>query len=187
MWLWTTYPELPTSSTVAGGLQFEQLGIAAACGQQLIMRASRLDLSVRQHQDAVGHAHAGKSVRNQHRGAAGTEFLEALENLELGARIQRRGRFVEDQHLCVTHIGAGNRHFLPFTAGQVDAVLEPLTDDLVVAFGKFRDDLVGQRTLRRDDDALAVGACLDAADGDVLGGGEVVADEVLEDHPNVVA
>ena len=61
------------------------------------------------------------------------QFLEALEHLELGARIERRRRLVEDQHLRLAHVGARDRDLLPFAAGQVDAVLEALADPLVVA------------------------------------------------------
>src|SRR5690606_2325460 len=89
------------ASTIAGGLQLEQLGIAAAGGHQLLVGATGLDPAAGQHQDAVGHAHAGEAVRDQHRGAPPRELLEALEHLELAARVQRRGGLVEDHHLGV--------------------------------------------------------------------------------------
>ena len=60
------------------------------------------------------------------------QLLEALEHLELGARVEGRGRLVEDQHLRVAHVGAGDRDLLPFAAGEVDAGPEALADHLVV-------------------------------------------------------
>ena len=54
------------------------------------------------------------------------QLLEPLEHLELGARIERRGRLVEDKHLRVAHVGARDRDFLPFAARQVDAGLKRL-------------------------------------------------------------
>ena len=103
------------------------------CREQLLVRADRLDRAVGEHDDAVGHAHAREAVRDQHRGLAARQLLEALEHLELGARVERRRRLVEDQHLRVAHVGARDRDLLPFAAGQVDAGAEALADHLVVA------------------------------------------------------
>jgi hypothetical protein len=64
--------------------------------------------------------------------------LKRLEDLELGPRVERRGRLVEDQHLGLAHIGARDRHFLPFAARQLDAVLEAFADALAVAAGQPR-------------------------------------------------
>src|SRR5690606_3216448 len=57
------------SSTISGRLQFEQLGVTPALRHEFVMRAAGFDPAACQHQDAVGHAHAGKAVRDQHRGA----------------------------------------------------------------------------------------------------------------------
>src|SRR5690554_1698863 len=82
---------------------------------------------------AVGHADAGEAVGDEHHGAPLAELAEALEHLELGARVERRGRLVEDKHVGAAHIGAGDRDLLPFAAGEVDAVAEAAADHLVVA------------------------------------------------------
>jgi hypothetical protein len=50
--------------------------------------------------------------------------LKALEHLELAARVQCRGRLVEDHHLRVAHVGARDGDLLPLAAGQIDAGLE---------------------------------------------------------------
>ena len=53
--------------------------------------------------------------------------------------------------------------------------------------GSFADDLVRQAALGGGDDARAVVARLDAADGDVVRGGEVIAHEILEDDADIGA
>ena len=45
----------------------------------------RFDGAVFQHDDAIGHAHAGEAVRDQHDSLAAAELLEALERFVLGA------------------------------------------------------------------------------------------------------
>ena len=173
--------------TVPRRLQFEQFRVPAALRQQFAVRAAGLQAPFVQHQDAVGHAHAGEAVRDQHRRAAVREFLEALEDLELAARIERGGGFVEDHHLRIAHVGARDRDLLPLAAGQVDAGAEAAADDLVVAVRQCRDHFIGERAPRRFFDALAVVHRVDLADADVLRRGEVVAHEVLEDHADVRA
>ena len=44
-------------SAVSGGLQFKQLGIAAAFDHQLFVGTAGFDATVGQHQDAISHAH----------------------------------------------------------------------------------------------------------------------------------
>ena len=61
----------------------------------------------------------------------------------------------------------------------------PMT--LIVSLGKLANDLVRQAALGGGDDARAVIARLDAADGDIVGGGEVIADEILEDDADIGA
>ena len=77
------------------------------------------------------------------------QLLEALEHLELGARVERGGRLVEDQHLRIAHVGAGDGDLLPLAAGEVDAGLEAAADQLVVALRQPGDHLVGQARRRR--------------------------------------
>ena len=83
--------------SIAGGLQLEELRVAPALLQQLPVGAGRLDGAVRENDDAIGHAHAGKAVRDQHDGLAPAHFLETPEHLEFRARVERRRRLVENQ------------------------------------------------------------------------------------------
>src|SRR5579862_9538682 len=84
-------------SSIPRRLQFKQLGVVSLLRDQFGMRAGFLDTATFQHDDPVGHAHRRKTMRDDHRGLAGTEFLEALEYLKLRTRVERRGRLVEDQ------------------------------------------------------------------------------------------
>ena len=176
------------TSPVSGRLQLEQLGVEAGLRDQLLMGAGCLDRAVGQHEDAVGHAHAGKAVRDQHGGLALAQLLEALEHLELGARVEGGGRLVEDQHLGLAHIGAGDGDLLPFAARQLDTVLEALAD----ASGRSRP--AAGRSPRRPGCVLAARSmrarssrAVDAADGDIVAGAEVVAHEILEDDADAAA
>ena len=67
-------------------MQLEELGVTATLPEELVVGTHRLDLPVDEDQDAVGHAHAGEAVRDEDGGLAGAQLLEALEDLELGAR-----------------------------------------------------------------------------------------------------
>src|SRR5688572_32922394 len=97
------------------------------------MRADRFDPSVAEDDDAAAHPHARKTVRDEERGLARAQLLEAAKHLELRARVERRGGLVEDEDLRVAHVGARDGDLLPFAAGQVDARSPALADDLVVA------------------------------------------------------
>ena len=115
------------------------------------------------------------------------KLAKALEHLELGARVERRRRLVQDQQLGVAHVGARDRDLLPLAAGEVDAAAEALAEDLVVAVRQPPDDAVGEAPLRRGGDPRAIESRIDAADGDVLARGQVVAHEILEDDADVPA
>src|SRR5207342_858597 len=66
--------------SIASGLQTEQVGVAAACGEQPGV-AAVLDHAPRfEHEDAVRHAHGREPVRDQDRGAPGGERAETLEH-----------------------------------------------------------------------------------------------------------
>src|ERR1700721_4205824 len=95
------------------------------------MGAGSLDGAVGENQNAVRHADAGKAMRDQDGGFSGTELLETLKHLEFRSSIQSRGRLVEDQYRRLAHVGARDRDFLPFPAGQFDAVLDACADLLL--------------------------------------------------------
>src|SRR5450755_2298818 len=175
------------SLSVASGLQFEQFGVAPSLLQQFRVSAHGFDGPIHQHHDAIGHAHAGKAVRYQYHGLAVAQILEALEHLEFRTRVERCRRLVEDQELRVAHVGTGNRDLLPLAAGKIDSAAEALADNLIVSFRELPDELIGEAALGGGDNARTVVARLDASYRDIVGGGEVVADEILKDDANVGA
>src|SRR4051812_14595381 len=164
-------------SAIACRLQLEELGIAPAAREQLLVRPDRLDAPISQHQDAVGHAHAREAMRDEDRRLGLRQLLEAAEDVEFGSRVQRRGGLVEDEHLGIAHVGAGDGDLLPLAARQLDARAESLADHLVVAARKLCDHLVGAALVRGRLDAVAIFARFDPSHRDVLGGGEMEAHE----------
>src|ERR1700682_5439687 len=82
-------------------LQLEELRITPALGEQFFVGSHRFHAPVAEDYDAVGHAHAREAVGNKDRGLARGELLEALEDLELGARVERGRGLVQDQHLRI--------------------------------------------------------------------------------------
>src|SRR5206468_3171509 len=100
--------------------------------QQFGVGAYGFDGAIRQHDDAIGHADAGKAVRYQYCRLALAQFLEALEHLELRTRVERRGRLVENQKPRVAHVGMRDRNLLPLAAGEVDAGSKALAQNLIV-------------------------------------------------------
>src|SRR5260370_26074343 len=108
---------------------------------------------------------------DQHGRLAFAQFLEALEHLELGACIERRRRLVEDQHLGFAHVGARDRHLLPFAPAELDAILETLPDPLGVARPQPGEELISLAAARLPSDALPVDAPPDASARDTFAGG----------------
>jgi hypothetical protein len=73
------------------------------------------------------------------------------------------------------------------TAGEVDARADALADDLIVSPEKLPDDLVRQAAPGGGNDPRAIAAGLDASYGDIVGRGQVSADEVPKDEPDLGA
>src|SRR6266568_1436455 len=96
-------------------------------------------------------------------------------------------RTVEDEDLRVTHVRTRERDLLPLAARQLDAVLEPLPEHLVEALRHALRDGVGEAALGGLANPVFVIHRLDLTDANVLAQDEVVADEILEDDPDVLA
>src|SRR5262245_56657499 len=87
------------SSPVACRLELEKLRVAPARGEQLVVSAHGFDLALGEDEDAVGHADARETMRDEHGGLPVAQLLEALEHFELGPGVERRGGLVEDEEL----------------------------------------------------------------------------------------
>ncbi len=106
---------------------------------------------------------------------------QALEQVVLRLRVQRRRRFVEQQDPCVlAHERPREGDLLPLTSGQVDPGVEPFTEGGVVALGQVRDQLVRSRLFACADHGLPVCDLRDIPKPDVLRCGRLVIHVVLE-------
>src|SRR5206468_12842153 len=112
---------------------------------------------------------------------------EPEKHFVLGARVERGRRFVENEYLRLAHVRARQGHFLPLTAGKLDASVEPFAQHLVVALGYALHHGVGQAALRRLANARLVAQCIDLSDPDDLAQNDIVANKVQEDDAEVLA
>ena len=87
------------ASAVAGRLHAEQLRVQAVSRREFGVPSLLDDLPVLEHDDPVGHAYGREPVRDDDRHAPGHQLVEAKEDVVLGARIERRGGLVENEHL----------------------------------------------------------------------------------------
>ena len=128
-----------------------------------VQRAALLELGVRtavgdppgvQYHDPVGQVQRGPAVRDDQRGPAAHDLVQRIVDLGLQARVDGRGRVVEDEQAGVGDQRPGQRHPLPLAAGQGKSLLahhrvvaqrQPL-DELVRLGGPGRrqDLLVGR-------------------------------------------
>src|ERR1700761_170724 len=107
-------------------------------------------------------------MRNQNGCLSVAEFLEPLEDLKFGAGVQCRCWLVENEHRSFAHIGPRDRGFLPFAAGKLDTVLEPLADHLPITGWQPLDHLVSLAAHCRAFDASLVCAVANLANSDVV-------------------
>src|ERR1700735_1281591 len=88
-------------------------------------------------------------MRNQQRHFSLGQLGESFKHFMLRARIQRCSRFVEDQKLRVTQIGAGQSNLLPLASRKIYTTFKAAPEHLIESIGKsanrmFRQALVGR-------------------------------------------
>ena len=83
--------------------------------------------------DQIGLADRGKPVRNDERGAAGSQFPETFHNESLGFGVDRRSGLIQNQNGSIEENGAGDSKSLLFSFRQCRSLL---TDDRVVTLRK---------------------------------------------------
>lgn len=96
--------------------------------------------------DPVGTGRRGEAVGDDQGGAAAGEAVRGLVDLGLRGEVERGGRLVEEQHVGVDQLGAGQRDELALAGGQVAAALGDLVQ---VAALQRRDHLVRADRPRR--------------------------------------
>ena len=94
------------------------------------MRAALDNLAVAHHQNAVGVADGAQAVRHDKACATGHELVECRLHLQLGARVDTRGRLVQQQDSRVGEHDARNAQQLLLALAKRAAVL---TDYRIVA------------------------------------------------------
>ena len=122
-------------SAVALSLEVKELSVSSAKFKELSVGAELDHPSPVEDEDTVGHTNGRKPVRDKDCGFPLSEFGKSLKHLMFGPCIEGGCRFIEDKELCVAHIRAGERDLLPFTVGELHAVLEPFPEHLVVFIG----------------------------------------------------
>ena len=140
----------------------DELPVQRAALVQFLVGPAVGDPALVQDHDPVGQVQRGPAVRDDQRGAAPHHLAQRGVDLGLQARVDGRGRVVEQQQPGIGDQRPGQRHPLPLPAGQGKALL---ADHRVVALGQPDDELVRLGRLGRGDDLL-VGR-IRAAVGDV--------------------
>src|SRR6266540_2366183 len=169
-------------------LQAEEVGVAAAPRHELAVGAELLEASGVEDRDPVGDPDRREPVRDDEGGPVRGERLEPLEQLVLRGGVDRGGGLVEDEHLRVLpHEGARDGELLPLTRGELVPRLEPAAEDGVEPARQRLDDLRRAAATRRLLDPRPVAEVGRAPEPDVLRGGELIADEVLEHGADPVA
>ena len=72
------------------------------------MRTDAVDLTVIEHDDAVGIFDRGNALRDDQLGRIRDILTERLADQRIGLRIDRAGRIIQDQDLWFLQQGAGN-------------------------------------------------------------------------------
>ena len=135
------------------------------------------DAAVVEHDDLVGERDRREAVGDDDRRPAAHRLAQAVADLRLGRRVDRRGRVVEDQDARVDDERARDRDALALAAGERDPAL---ADHRVVAVRQRLDELVRLREARRALDLL-VGR-VGASERDVLAHRRREEERVLRDH-----
>ena len=94
-----------------------QVVVEAARREQLVVRAALDDLAVLERQHLVGVADGAQAVGDDERGPPVQQLLERVLDQPLGARVDRRGRLVQDQDARVGQRRARDRQQLALARG----------------------------------------------------------------------
>src|SRR5947208_9912867 len=113
-----------------------ELVVAAFEGIERCMSAALHNASGLHHQDLVGLAHGGKTMRNYKRGAAFHQVLEALLNEGFRFGVEAGGGFIEDQNFRIGENSASNGDPLALPAGKLDSAFT--NDGVIFIFEALR-------------------------------------------------
>ena len=177
----TGAPALVPLPVRVGGSAAQQLGVAPAELDELLVAATLDDLTRVEHEDLVGVADRRQAVGDRDRRASARELVQRLLHGALGLVVKRRRRLVEDQHRRVAQDGARDRHALLLAAREAIAAL---ADGRVIAIGQRGDQLVDLRRASGVFDLLVAG--VRAGEAQVLADRLVKQIRLLRDHADRV-
>src|SRR5579863_7611863 len=152
-----------------------QVVIAAAQGIEFLVRAAFDNLPLFDHQDLIGAANGGQTVRNDESGASLHEIRQSLLDQSFRLGIQAGGSLVKNQDARLSENRPGNRNALALSSGEFDATF---TDDGLVFVGKTLGKLVYPGNAAGPHDLLVTG--IRTGKGDVLANGAVEKERLLE-------
>src|SRR5215207_1358747 len=178
---WSSIPSSCAGLHALGELTLEQavlvdLAVDRARPEQLLVRTSRRDPTVVEHDQLVGEGEGREPVRDDDRRPALHRLAEPGADPRLGRGVDARGRVVEDQDSRLEDQRARDRDPLSLTAGERDPALP---DHRVVALRQFGDELVRLREPRGAFDLLVGRAW--PGERDVLAHGRGEEERVLQD------
>src|SRR5262245_2199321 len=120
----------------------------------------------------------------QHRPAL-PKFADFFEQRVFGPGIEGRRWFIENDERSVPEEGSSERNALPLPDGQIDAA-ERFAQDRIVALFQTAEELICPSLGRGCYNGLAVGSGFSTAECNVIGGAQLVSDEILEDDRYLV-
>src|SRR5579864_5149114 len=109
-----------------------------------------------------------------------------LKHLALGARVECGRRLVQDQYSRIAQMRASDRYYLPLAAGELHTTLEAASQELVITFGQFFNQILrialhgGRANLEN------IVRSFNPSHANVFGGGHVITHEILKDGSDFV-
>src|SRR6202021_3026228 len=170
--------------SISGSLHFKHFCVASREIYQRLMVAIFGDSSIFKHYDAICHPYSGKSGRDEEGGLSCGKVGKSLKDLKFAARMERRGRLIENQNLRISKVGAGERDFLPFAARKVHATFKAPAQHLLVIERKSFDNFVGHAFVGSGFQERQVMEGIDPSDRDVFARSHFIAHEILENYAN---
>ena len=118
--------------TLCEALEFDQLGVDAAAGEQFGVSALLGDAALLDDQNTVGVVYGAQAVGYDYRRTSLEQGGEGLLHEFLALGVEGRGGLVEDQYLGVAQHGAGDAYALALAAREFRAAV---ADIGIVALG----------------------------------------------------
>src|SRR5437660_4119031 len=173
---------LPGGSEIRRGLHREELRVAATEVDELVVRPALDDAALVEDIDAIRRTDAREAVRDEEHRPTAEEVAHACEEIVLRARIERRGRLVQDDERRVAKERARERDALPLPDRHVLSAHEVRAEDRVVTVRPGIHERIRAGPLRRSDDRFEIPEALHPAEAHVFPQRAQEARESLKGH-----